>query len=131
MRISKKTSKSMKIYTSYFANVKNVPEHISPVSIARFPPRWFKGLCFMDIAPPKELLWKSKQGKITEDEYTAQYISCLERKFTPESLIRKLKTLFGGKDIILLCFERRGEFCHRRLLAEWLQSGLNILVEEL
>jgi hypothetical protein len=33
-----------------------------------------------------------------------------------------------GRPLILLCYESPGQFCHRRILAEWLfeQAGLEV-----
>jgi uncharacterized protein (DUF488 family) len=36
-----------------------------------------------------------------------------------------------GQDAILLCWEKPGEDCHRRLVAEWLEGLLGIKVPEL
>ncbi len=121
----------MKIYTSYFGNLKKIPEHILPVSIARFPPKWFFGESMQLLAPPKKLLWMAKQGKISEDEYTIEYMKAIELQFNPQTLFDKLKNMFDDSDIAILCFEKKGEFCHRRLLAAWLKQGLGIDVNEL
>ena len=36
-----------------------------------------------------------------------------------------------GDNAILCCYERKGEFCHRRLVAAWFQKELKIDVPEL
>ena len=46
-------------------------------------------------------------------------------------VIQELTALGGGHDVILLCFEKPGEFCHRHLVAQWLKSNLNIDVIEI
>jgi len=35
-----------------------------------------------------------------------------------------------GEDAILLCYEGIFQFCHRRLVAKWLEEQLNITVDE-
>ena len=35
-----------------------------------------------------------------------------------------------GENAILLCHEPPGQFCHRRLVAAWLEKFLNIVVPE-
>lgn len=35
-----------------------------------------------------------------------------------------------GEDAILLCREKAGEFCHRRLVTAWLEESLGIEVPE-
>ena len=123
--------KNMKIYTSYFGFLKKVPPEILPVSIARFSPKWFSGKEMKPLAPEKKLLWQAKGGKISEEEYTRRYMNQIQKLFDPIILYGKFVTDFGGKDIVLLCFEKKGEFCHRRLLAEWLEAGLAISIPEL
>ena len=33
-------------------------------------------------------------------------------------------------DIILLCYEKSGDFCHRHIVADWIESELKKRVEE-
>lgn len=41
--------------------------------------------------------------------------------------IRKLSVENGFKEVVLLCYERPNDFCHRHLVAEWLrEAGYNI-----
>lgn len=84
-----------------------------------------------DLAPDEKLLWKAKQGKISEEEYTQQYMTKIQNRFDPQALYEKLEEKFKGNDIALLCFEKKGKFCHRRLLAEWLEDKVNVSVPEL
>ena len=121
----------MIIYTSYFGNLKHIPPKILPVSIARFPPRWYKGHQMKSLAPPEKLLWKAKQGKTDKEDYRLQYLGEIEKRFTPSSLYDSLISTCGGQDIALLCFEKRGQFCHRRILAQWLEEIPGVEVKEL
>ncbi|MEP7171073.1 MAG: DUF488 domain-containing protein [Bacteroidota bacterium] len=70
-----------------------------------------------DFAPTKELLKNYRDKKLSWQEYETEYLNLLD--------IRKI----GGKINIeelhencLLCSEHSPEKCHRRLLAEYLQS---------
>ena len=45
-------------------------------------------------------------------------------------MLRKLQEVSGGRDIALCCFEKPDDFCHRHLLADWLNEKLNLGVEE-
>ena len=40
-----------KIYTSYFANLKNLPDNVCPISICGKAPDWYKGLQYKKLAP--------------------------------------------------------------------------------
>lgn len=120
----------MKIYTSCYANLRNIPDTITPVSIARFSPKWFAGHKMKSLAPPKKLLWDAKAGRITDKEYTALFMEELKKAYTPEILYENLEKDFNGKDIVLLCYEKKGVFCHRRLVAEWIEKGVGMEVVE-
>ena len=83
------------------------------------------------LAPPEKLLWKAKQGKIDEKDYTAQYLKEIEKRHTSSSLYDSLISAYGGQDVAMLCFEKRGEFCHRRIMAQWLEQVPGVEVKEL
>lgn len=103
--------------TSCFAKTKN---HQRAVSIARSSPRWFKGRRYMQLAPPWSLVKMED-----EKEYTKEYRKILD-KLDPAMVLEDL-----GEGAILLCWEKAGEFCHRRLVAEWLEEHLGITVNEI
>jgi len=44
-------------------------------------------------------------------------------------LAEAIEKASGGKDIVLCCYEKTGEFCHRHVLAELLKNYFE--VEEL
>ena len=55
-------------------------------------------------------------GSINTEEYRRRYLGLIEERWTK---VREwLDGLKAEKDVILLCFEKEGEFCHRRLVAE-------------
>lgn len=68
------------------------------------------------LAPSYELLMGYKNGQITPEEYTRQYIAYLDSV----GIDKVLEVLQDGD--ILLCWEAKGKFCHRHILAEWLKS---------
>src|SRR4030042_6108167 len=101
----------MKLYTSYFGFLKNIPREIIPVSIARFPPAWFDGCEMKMLAPEKKLLWKAKQGKISQEESARQSMARIREGINPKALYEELQKKFAGRDIVFLCFEKKGELC--------------------
>ncbi|MFA7177609.1 MAG: DUF488 family protein [Smithellaceae bacterium] len=110
--------------TSYFGNpkTKNNP---NAVSIARWPPRWWgKRARFISLAPPGDLVKRFKTGSVSWPDYCAEYQSVLDKN-DPAEIYELLK----GK--ILLCYEKPGENCHRRLVADWLEKTLKIKIPEL
>ena len=97
------------------------------VSIARWPPRGWKGRRYKALYPSIYLLtaWKEKcigLPKLYEAWYRAETLRCLDAKQVVADL---------GTDAILLCYEKPGEMCHRRLVAEWLERATGLLVPEL
>lgn len=50
-----------------------------------------------------------------------KYITELEdRGLTPNGVKELLRTITSHRDIVLCCYEKPGDFCHRHILAEWL-----------
>lgn len=108
--------------TSYFG--KRVT-HLNPVSIAGKAPDWYKGRQYKKLAP---LYWFFQKYKEDGDKefYTLQYQNNILASLNPQEVFDEL-----GSDATLLCWEKAGEFCHRRLVADWLEKSLNISVPEL
>jgi len=106
------------MHTSHFWRfyVKNDP---NLVSIALKTPEWFRGRRYPALAPREDML------AMEEDEYRREYQAILDR-LDPHMVYEEL-----GQDSILLCWEPPGAFCHRRLVARWLEESLGIEVPEL
>lgn len=95
----------------------------SAVSIARRHPRGWQGCEYKKLAPSWKLINLAKVGKI--DEYVCQYNALLD-SLNAKEVFEEL-----GSDSILLCWEKPGDFCHRRLVAEWFEQELGIEVPEI
>ena len=115
------------IYTSYFGNIKNVKY---PVAICGKSPEWYTGPKFTALAPKYDFYIDYKNGKIDEAGYTEQFYSRILSQFDPMGLVNQLMHQFGNQ-IALLCYEKPGDFCHRRLVADFITNGTNIPVLEL
>jgi len=70
-----------------------------------------------DFAPTKELLSQYRVKKITWDEYTNQYLELIKIR-----VVEKTINIEEFHNCCLLCSEHLPQQCHRRLLAEYLQS---------
>ena len=103
----------MKIFTGNFANVKKYVEAgLTPVSIA-LSARYFSGVSYRDLSPE----WSFKDDE--ESVYTPKFIEKIS-KLNKEKVINDLALISKGKDIILLCHEKYGDFCHRHLVNDWI-----------
>lgn len=107
------------MYTCNFARLRSVPPGLRPVSIARGTPRWFRGLRYEALAPEWEWL------RATREEYDRAF----RRRLAQLDPVRVYEEL--GEDAVLLCWCRHNAGCHRRLVAEWLEESLGIVIPEL
>ncbi|MDR1101050.1 MAG: DUF488 domain-containing protein [Clostridiales bacterium] len=113
--------------TGYFGAVKKYPQELRYISIARFN-RFWSGEKYIKLAPPPELL------KIYDyEEYKKLYRTKVLDKLNPYEVYADL-----GDLAVLLCYEKWADvkqgksFCHRRLVAEWLEENImGLKVDEL
>ena len=117
------------MYTGYFAKLKKYQEAgLVPVSIALKTPDWYHGLEYKKLAPNWDILsaWKSGEHKGDIDYYTKHFEEVLDT-LRPEGVIIELKQFGLLQDIILLCYEKPESFCHRHIVANWLnKNGLYV-----
>ena len=112
----------MNIYTSYFANLRNLPSDVYPISIARKTPKWFTGLSIKVLAPSFRLLNQYHSDGDT-DRYTKDYNDEVLTFLYAPKLVQFLNVRSGGKDVVLLCYEAPDKFCHRHLVSDWLNRN--------
>ena len=103
--------------TSNFARNSKDP---NAVAISQGVPRWYKGRRYMPLAPSRELI-KIEDEQLFRPLYDKQVLS----KLDPQQVYADL-----GPDAIMLCWESPGKFCHRRVVAEWLEKALDIKIDE-
>lgn len=117
----------MKIYTSYFAKAAALRKAgIVPIGIALWPPRFFNGVSMKQVAPRRYML----NDALTDAEYEALYRNDVLRLVDARSFINDLERSSQGMDVALCCFEKPGDFCHRHILAKWLNEQTGIEVSE-
>lgn len=102
------------IYTSYFAKLKDLPDHIIPISICGKAPDWYKGLQYKKLAPKYDFFIKWKENH--DNDY---YIKCFNEQILNKNdiytVMRDLLELAGltkyigvgsTKTICLVCYEK-------------------------
>ena len=60
------------------------------------------------------------------DYYIKHFIEEVLDKLDPEQVLKELEGFSGVSEdnIILLCYEKTGTFCHRHLVADWLNQNI-------
>ena len=99
--------------------------HPRAVAISRTQPKGWTGRVYEPLAPSWRLLAEALSGEIDEAEYSRRYRAEVLSKLDPARVYADL-----GEDAVLLCWEKPGAFCHRRLVAEWFEETLGVSVPE-
>ena len=118
-----RVDKDSKMYTGYFAKLKTYQENgLIPISICGKAPDWYTGYQFKTFAPKWAFFneWKNGSHKGDNDYYITHFNAEVLAPLDYTSILNKL-VRYGDLDkIVLLCYEKPGDFCHRHLVAKWL-----------
>ncbi len=107
--------------TSYFAGYRGD----KGVCIALQAPKGFNGSYYEQLYPKWWFLKRYKKDH-NQDTYIDAYYNEVLSKLDPQEVYNDLK------DKVLLCWEKPGDFCHRRVVASWIELALpGIKVQEL
>ena len=94
------------------------------VSIARYPMFW-RGRRYYALVPSVALFRAWKAEAISNEDYRERFYQETLSRLNPYDAFQDL-----GMDAILLCHCPPGQFCHRRIVARWLEEALGINVPE-
>jgi len=106
--------------TSYFAHYRGS----DGVAITAYKPKFFSGPVYPDLAPSKSLLARYKNGTVSEAGYEAEFREQLT-SLDPQRVWNDLH------DKVLLCYETADKFCHRHIIAAWIEESLGYKVVEI
>ncbi len=120
----------MRLYTSRYQATDLIRESgLVPVRITAGSPRFKLGYelggSVMELAPDRWMF-----DLETDEEFCTAYTEKLGQVGV-EAIRSKLGRIGQSRDLVLLCFEPSGEFCHRRVFAEWWERQTGEPVEEL
>lgn len=117
------------IYTGYWAKIHDYELNgLTPVGISGLSPDGYTGKTYKNLAP-KYSWWREWHDKnLSEQWYTDKYYETVLKVLNPNEVAKQLQQM--GSDVVLLCFEAPGKFCHRHLVAEWLNTKTNLNVRE-
>lgn len=96
------------------------------IGIALYPPKWFSGISNKYVSPSWDILHNSK----SEEDYVQRFNSEILARRDPKVFLTAIEKIANGKDVALCCFEKPDEFCHRHLVAKWLNEKLGMQIEE-
>ena len=119
----------MKIFTGSYEKCKS--GNLISISFDKGESAGFNGKTMIELAPFRDFFhtWRDNIGRIPEEEnnrfYIEQYLSKVLEKVDIIELLKK------EKDPILLCYEDSSDFCHRHVLAEYLNIKYGIFVPEI
>jgi hypothetical protein len=107
------------MFTSNFTQVKKiVAAGLEPVAISRGVPGWYTGRRDLRLAPARAML------RAPAAEFDS-YFNDLLLQLDPLEIYDAL-----GHGSVLLCWEKPGEGCHRRDVAQWLEAHLPVVIPE-
>ena len=128
----------MPFFTSYYANIKNIPKSYLCLGISQICPDWlidndeYTNFIFVKnkcLAPSMSLFQDYKNDKVSIDEYKKRYIYGLYdilinklNYYSIPAFFRELSYSFINETeipmdgIVFLCYETPDKFCHRHLL---------------
>ena len=116
------------IYTSYFAKLKELENHnIIPISICGKAPDWYKGLQYKKLTPKYGFFMEWKKNH--DNDYYIEHFQkeVLDELDATEVVLDFSRMIYGfnvgENDIVLICYEKPSDFCHRHLVADWLNQN--------
>lgn len=116
------------LYVTYYGS-RNVPENALMVQISTSAPGGMQmDVEFESLYPNyKTMVKPHKEGKIDDAEYVRRYASQVLGPAKDKILsgVEQLRqeALAEGKDVYFFCYEKPGDFCHRYLLANFLNEN--------
>lgn len=90
----------------------------------------YQGKCYPKLAPKRSFwkIWHDNIGIIPEEEniryYIQEFYNQVLSKLDPEEIYKELN------NSVLLCYEPNTAFCHRHIVAAWLEILLDVKIYE-
>ena len=116
------------ICTSYFAKLKELERYnIIPISISGKALDWYKGLQYKELAPKYGFFMEQKKNN-NKDYYIEHFQKEVLDGLDATEVILDFSRMDYGfnvreNDIVLICYEKPSDFCHRHLVANWLKQN--------
>jgi uncharacterized protein YeaO (DUF488 family) len=130
----------MRLYTSYWNNpaLKKEPwKDVRKIRICQGGPIFLEydaNLGHPPFAPTQELhevYQASDKGEEAQDAYARAYRRRLEEAGFENVWTELLRAADGAEEVMLVCHEKSSEFCHRHILADFLEEHTGRAIEEI
>jgi len=111
-------------------NILKKNEVYGAISISLFPSK-FNDVKFeyKALAPNYKILDNLKNKKINQEKFIQLYKEQLS-ELNPKNVFEHLIILTGGFEPVLMCHCAKTKFCHRHLVADWLEKHLEVDIKE-
>ena len=125
------------VFTTYFAQLRNLPSNVIPISICARAPQWYSGIQYKKLAPKYDFFMEWKQNH--DNDYYVEHFSSevlelldvrrvmneLQVALPDEVKVQMQAPFWSSKDwhVALVCYEKPSDFCHRHLVADWLRQN--------
>ncbi len=117
-----------RLFTSYYA--KSAKHPLAFAISCKVPTHYHNLKTFPALAPKWEMVLAGIKGEITHEQYKTLYLDLIinERKLVAGDVVSCLP-----EGAVLLCYESLAEYttCHRRIVAEWIETETGIVVPEI
>ena len=127
----------MKIYTSYYANIRNIPDDYFVVATSgAISPEIEAAVDSWDrkLAPSKEIYFEYKDNPDWQQytrRFKAERLPKVEWLEMLEKWEEKANKIGKNLDnVVICCYEKPTDFCHRQILAEDIENEFKTKVEE-
>lgn len=109
------------MYTSYFAQLRNLSDDVVPVAICGKAPEWYPGLQYKKLAPRYGFFMEWKRNH-DNNYYIKHFNEEVLSTLDAQEVYKEICQLAGSENVVLLCYEKSGDFCHRHLVAKWFRE---------
>jgi uncharacterized protein YeaO (DUF488 family) len=127
----------MRLYTSYYGNIKKIPKDYFVVSVSGGLPDELKLIVDSwdtKLAPSKSIFFDYKKDR-DQEKYSSRFkdeilpkVDWLETLELWEEKANKINK--NIESIVICCYETPEDFCHRHILAEHFENEFKTIVEE-
>lgn len=121
----------IQIYTTNYTKASRLSnKHYLKVSISYIRQREFDGMHIQSFAPSKQLFEDYKNG-LSPEQYEIRFREQIGNLADIYAFFKIMAKQAKGRDILLLCYEKKNAFCHRHILSDIIYERYGYRIKEL